>query len=321
MRLFLMSTLLVALVSLGAQAQTNPFRAKLKGLPSYTVEYSYGGDMSGTGKTSSADDRFASSETRTGKFFGKQTTTSTWSMTDGDFIWSADLEKKTGLKSVNPLPSMAKAYDDLDRDGKARFTSNMKEMMQFVTRAFPGMPFDGEKKGTRTYAGESCELTEMGSFSFCTMKSAPIVLYSAGSFMCVNFEQTATSVRRSSDPSLFQVPADVKWTENLDRARADSGARAFIGQFASQAMTDSIAKAKAEMAAKSGNASNGQQAQMTPEQQKQMCDALKNFSISTAFNNAMKNALNQAKNDAINGAAEGAANKLKRGLGGLIKRP
>ncbi|MEO5799180.1 MAG: hypothetical protein ABIZ70_14590 [Gemmatimonadales bacterium] len=320
MRNLLTSALLVALIPATTHAQGNPFRAKLKGLPTYTVEYSYGGDMTGTGKSSSGDDRFASAETRTGKFFGKQTTTSTWSMTDADFIWSADLEKKTGMKSVNPLPSMAKAYDDLDRDGKARFTANMKEMMQFVTRAFPGMPFDGEKKGTRTYAGESCDLTEMGAFSFCTMKSAPIVLYSAGSFMCVNFEQTATSVRRSSDASLFQVPADVKWTENLDRARADSGARAFIGQFASQAMTDSIAKAKSEMAAKSGNAGSGQQ-QMTPEQQKQMCDALKNFSISTAFNNAMKNALNQAKNDAINGAVEGAANKVRRGLGGLIKRP
>lgn len=318
MRLIATSALFVALIPVAGNAQANPFKAKLKGLPSYTVEYSYGGDMTGTGKSSSGDDRFAATETRTGKFFGKQTTTTTWSMTDAEFIWSADLEKKTGLKSVNPLPSMARAYDELDRDAKARFTANMKEMMQFVTRAFPGMPFEGEKKGTRTYAGESCELTEMGSFSFCTMKSAPIVLYSAGSFMCVNFEQTATSVRRSSDASLFQVPADLKWTESIDRAHADSGARAFVGQFASQAMTDSIAKARTEMAKSDGA---GNQPQMTPDQQKQMCDAIKNFSLSAALNNAMKNALNQAKNEAINGAVEGAANKVKRGLGGLIRRP
>lgn len=319
MRRIVASMLLVCLLPLAGQAQTNPFKTRLKGLSSYTVEYSYGGDMTGTGKSSSSEDRFAATETRTGKFFGKKTTTTNWSMTDPDFMWVADLDKKTGVKSVNPLVSMAKAYDDLDRDGKARFTSNMKEMMQFVSRAFPGMPFEGEKKGTRTYAGESCELTEMGSFSFCTMKSAPIVLYSSGSFLCVNFEQTATKVSRSSDPALFVPPTDVKWTENIDRARADSGARAFVGQFASQAMSDSIAKARAEIE-KQGAASGGQQ-QVTPEQQQQVCNALKNFSLSTAMNNALKDALNEAKNEAIKGAAEGAVNKVRRGLGGLLKRP
>jgi hypothetical protein len=318
MRRLAVSVLLVSLAPLGVQAQANPFKMKLKGLPTYTVEYSYGGDMTGTGKSSSGDDRFASSETRTGKFFGKATTTSNWMMTDPEFIWNADITKKTGTKSVNPLPSMAKAYDELDRDGKARFQSNMRAMMQFVTAAFPGMPFEGEKKGTRTYAGESCDLTEMGSFTFCTMNSAPIVLYSSGSFMCVNFEQTATRVSRASDPALFQPPADIQWTENINRARADSAANALVAQLSSQALTDSLAKANA-----SANASTGADSmpKLTPEQQKQMCDALKNFSLSTALNNAMKNALDQAKNDAVNAAVQGAASKIKKGFGGLIRRP
>lgn len=314
--------LLLTLLPAAARAQANPFKTKLKGLPSYTVEYSYGGDMTGTGRTTSADDRFATTQTRTGKFFGKTSTTASWSMTDAEYIWTADLDKKNGVKSVNPLPSMAKAYDDLDRVGKARFASNMKEMMQFVTRAFPGIPFEGEKKGTRSYAGESCELTEMGSFSFCTMKSAPVVLYSSGSFLCVNFEETATKVSRTSDPTLFEPPAGIKWTENLDRARADSAARAMVGQLASKELADSLAKAKAELAkANAGNPNAAAAPAMTPEQQKQMCDAIKNFSLSTAMNNALKNALNEAKNEAVKGAVDGAAKKVKRGLGGLLRRP
>jgi hypothetical protein len=312
--------LLSSLVPVVAQAQANPFKLKLQGMPSYTVEYTYGGDMTGTGRTTSGDGKFATTQTRTGKFFGKTTTTTSWTMTDADYVWVADFDKKTGVKSVNPLPSMAKAYDDLDRDGKARFTSNMREMMQFVTKAFPGMSFEGEKKGTRSYAGESCELTELGGFSFCTMKSPPIVLYSSGSFMCIKFEETATKVSRSVDPTLLEPPAQIQWTENLDRARADSGARAFVGQMASQAMADSIAKAKAELA-KNKTAGADSMPQMTPEQQKQMCDAIKNFSLSTAMNNALKNALKEAKDEAVKGAAEGAANKLKKGLGGLIRRP
>ena len=321
MRRIVACVLLASLAPLAGHAQANPFKLKLKGLPSYTVEYSYGGDMTGTGRTSSSDDRFASTQTRTGKFFGKTTTTNTWSMTDAEYVWSADIGKKTGLKSVNPMPSMVKAYDDLDRDGKSRFTSNMHDMMQFVTQAFPGMPFEGEKKGTRSYAGESCELTELGGFSYCTMKSAPIVLYSSGSFLCVKFEQTATKVSRSSDPTLFEPPADIKWTEALDRARADSAAHAFIGQFASQAMSDSIAKAKAELAKAKPAAGGGNTQQMSPEQQQQMCDAIKNFSLTTAMNNAMKSALNEAKDAAIRAAKEGATNKFRKGLGGLLRRP
>lgn len=323
MRRFAALLLLPLLAPVVAPAQANPFKLKLKGMPAYTVEYSYGGDMTGTGKTSSDNDRFASTETRTAKFFGKTSTTTNWTMTDPEYIWSADITKKTGVKSVNPLPSMAKAYDDLDREGKARFQSNMRDMMQFVTQAFPGMSFEGEKKGTRSYAGESCELTQLGAFSFCTMNSPPIVLYSSGSFMCVNFEQTATKVSRASDAALFQPPADVKWTEDLNAARADSAAHAFIGQLASQAMTDSLAKVKAEAAKANANAPAGADSaqKLTPEQQKQMCDALKNFSLSSALNSALKNALDQAKHDVVNAAVEGAASKIKKGFGGLIKRP
>ena len=140
--------------------------------------------------------------------------------------------------------------------------------------------------------------------------------------LCVNFEETATKVSRASDPTLFEPPAGIKWTENLDRARADSAARAMVGQLSSQAMADSLAKAKAELAKASAQTNNGAAApEMTAEQKKQMCDAIKNFSLSTAMNNAMKSALNDLKNEAIKGAAEGAANKVRRGLGGLIRRP
>lgn len=321
MRRFVCCALLASAAAPALAAQGNPFKLQLKGLPNYTVEYAYGGDMSGTGRTTSGDSRFASMQTRTGKFFGKTSTTSTWSMTDPEYIWTADVDKKTGTKSVNPLPSMAKAYDDLDGAGKARFHSNMEGMMQFVTRAFPGMSFRGEKKGTRTYAGESCELTELGGFSYCTMSSTPVTLYASGTFLCIAFEETATKVSRSSDASLFEPPAGIKWTEELDRPHADSMARAFVGRMASQELADSIAKARSEAASHG----NGNAQQMTPEQQKQMCDALKNFSLSKAMNDAFKevvaSAAKEAKDEAIQGAKDDAKNKIKRGLGGLIKRP
>lgn len=291
--------------ALPAAAQGNPFKFPLRALPAYTVEYSYGGDMTGTGRATSGGDRMASTQTVTAKFFGKTSTTTNWSLTDPEVIWNADLDKKKGTKMVNPLPSMAKAYDELDGAGKARFQENIQSMSAFVTRALPGTPFEGKTTGTKTIAGESCTVKQFGAFTFCTMDKAPVALYSAGSMFCVDFEQTATSVSRSTDATLFEPPAGIKWTEDLDRARADSSARAWIQQLASKELADSLAAAKAK--AKEAGAGEGE---MTPEQQKQMCDALKNFDLGKAMSNAFKNAM-----------ADAGKNALKSGLRGLIKRP
>lgn len=291
--------------ALPAAAQGNPFKFPLRALPAYTVEYSYGGDMTGTGRATSGGDKMASTQTVTAKFFGKTSTTTNWSLTDPEVIWNADLDKKKGTKMVNPLPSMAKAYDELDGAGKARFQENIQSMSAFVTRALPGTPFEGKTTGTKTIAGESCTVKQFGAFTFCTMDKAPVALYSAGSMFCVDFEQTATSVSRSTDATLFEPPAGIKWTEDLDRARADSSARAWIQQLASKELADSLAAAKAK--AKEAGAGEGE---MTPEQQKQMCDALKNFDLGKAMSNAFKNAM-----------ADAGKNALKSGLRGLIKRP
>ena len=302
-------------IALPVAAQGNPFKLVLRGLPAYTVDYTFAGDMVGTGRSTAGGDRMASTQTVTAKFFGKTSTNSTWSLTDPEVVWSADLDKKSGSKMVNPLPSMAKAYDDLDAAGRARFHDNMRSMAQFVTRALPGVPLAGTKKGSRTIAGESCEVTEFGSFTFCLMAKPPVALYSAGSLLCVDFEQTATKVERSSDAALFEPPAGIKWSEDLDRTKADSAARAWVQQLASQAMADSLAKARAEyQAAPSG----GGEAQMTPEQKKQMCDALKNFDLGKAMKNAFATALKEAaKNEAKGAVMKGLGGKL----GGLIRKP
>jgi hypothetical protein len=301
-----LAPLLAVVLAFPAAAQQNPFDLALKNLPAYTVDYTMAGDMTGSGRSTSGGNRMASTQTVTGKFFGKSSTSTTWSLTDPEVIWSADIGKKSGTKTVNPLPMMAKAYDDLDAAGRARFHDNMRSMMQFVTRALPGIPLEGQRKGTRTIAGESCEVTEMGSFTFCTMPKLPVTLYSSGSLLCVNYEQTATAVSKSTDAALMEPPAGIKWTEELDRPRADSAARAWVQQLASKELADSLAKARAEYQA----ATDGGEAQMTPEQQKEMCEALKNFNLGKAMKNAFGNAFKDA-----------AKESLKGGLRGLIRRP
>ena len=138
-RMMLSATLLAAaVVAHPASAQGNPFQARYDALPTITVTYSDSGDMSGSARTTADGSRLARWSAVSGKFLGRTTNDTTWSMCTPDTIWSADLNRKTGTVSVNPLPAMHKAYDDLDGDSKARFQSNVAAMAQFVDPGAPG---------------------------------------------------------------------------------------------------------------------------------------------------------------------------------------
>ncbi len=312
-RIMLSATLLAAAVAVRpAGAQGNPFQARYDALPAITVTYSYTGDMSGSGKTTADNRRLASWTAVSGKFFGKSSNDTTWSLSTPDTIWNADLDKKTGTVSVNPLPAMHQAYDNLDGDSKTRFHANVAAMAQFVTQALKGIPLGGQPKEMKTIAGESCELTSLGMFSFCTMKTAPIVLYSSGSILCVHYEETATTVTHTADASLFQVPDHIKWSQLLDKARADSMAGAWVKYLASKELSDSIAKARQEYEKKAAGNDQAQATptpgdtaqQISPEDQKKMCDALKNYSLSTALNDAWKSFLKESAQNAGRAAAD-----------------
>ncbi len=323
MRPILLGLLAAGTMPLAAQAPPNPFAFKFSGLPSYTVDYSYGGDMSGTGRITSSGDRVAEVSSTSGRFFGQPSTSETWQLVTPEEIWNADLAKKTGTKVVNPLPFMEQAYDDLSRADKERVHASMKEMMAFVSRALPSTPFGGPPVREETIAGERCEVQEWGSFSFCTLPQLPIVLKSTGSMLCVSFEQTATAVTRSSDAALMSAPAGIRWSEELNRAKADSAARAWVGQLASQELADSLANARRQM--EQAGLTSDQSAGLTPE----MCDALKEFSLSKAMGDAFAQAFDEivadvareVKDEAVAEAKNEARNAVRGGLRGIIRRP
>ncbi len=300
-----------AAIATRAAGQGNPFQAKYSGLPTLTITYSYTGDMTGSARSTTDGNRTANWSSYTARFLGKTSNDSSWGMTTPDTIWTADLGHKTGTVSVNPLPSMSKAWNGLDAESKARFQSNMKAMAQFVAQALPGVPLTGTPKETRTIAGESCELTDWGAFAFCTMKTAPVTLYSKGSLFCVNYEETATAVTHQADPSLFQVPSNIKWKQMLNRQQTDSMAQAWVRTLASKELADSIAKAQQKMQQEHQNGASSQTAaassdtvQMSPEDQKKVCDKLRNFTLATALNDAWHSFLDESAKNAGRAAAD-----------------
>jgi hypothetical protein len=323
----------LTLVACPLLAQDNPFKLPKSKLAAMQVTYAYAGDMQGIGEKAISKDRIVSHESTTSKFFGKTTTTDQWTMFTPEWNYTADLDKKTGLKRPNVLPYMEKAYDDLDGDSKKRLHQNMQDMAQMMSKAFGSQAlWSGEKIGTtKTYAGETCEEHTFGSFSVCSMKDAPAVpLHVQGSLLCVNFEQTATAVKKGEPPSsAFEPPAGIDFKDDTSMHNPDSLAHGFVNYLASQQLADSIAKAKAEMAKQQPTASNastttGQPRELTPEekeQQRQACEALKNFDLGKTMSNAGKSIVNEAVHEAVEEKKAEEKEKAKNKIKGFIKKP
>ncbi len=330
---------LVAALALAASpllAQDNPFKLPKNKVSAIQVTYAYAGDMQGTAEKAISKDRIVSHETSTSKFFGKTTTTDSWSLFTPEWNYTADLTKKTGTKMPNVLPYMEKAYNDLDGASKQRLHQNMQDMAQMISRAFGSQAlWSGEKTGTtKTYAGETCEEHTFGGFSVCSMKDAPAVpLHMQGSLLCVDFEETATSVKKGEPPaSAFEPPAGIDFKSDTTMSNPDSLARGFVGYLASQQLADSIAKAKAEMekqqqetTAANANASTGSEPrEMTPEekaQAKAACESLKNFDLGKTMANAGKSIVNEAVNEAVEEKKAELHNDAKNKIKKMIKKP
>lgn len=315
--------LALAIVSSGA-AQPNPFKVakiNLKG----EVTYVLGGDQTGTAQVAFDGDRYLSRSEGQIKMMGKTTKSSTWTLVTADSMYTADLEKKEGTAMPNLLPLYARAYDQLDGGGKQRFHQNIKEMGGLMTKAFGvgSLGSLGEKLADETVAGEVCENRKFMSFTVCSMKRGPgVMLKSSGDLICYRFEQTATAVSLTAPAAaVFAKPADVKFAPLPPSVDPDSAARGFVGYLASQALTDSLVAAKAELEkAKTEAAAEGKPTEMTKEdkeQMKQACEMLKNFDMGSVLANAWGAMKKEMANAAVGAAKQSATNKLK----GLIKKP
>jgi hypothetical protein len=212
-------------------AQQNPFKPPKPAVQKFEVTSILTGDMKGNVLLAMDGDRMVRVSADTMKMMGKTSHNSTWNLTTPDSVWHADLAKKTGTVSPNMLPYMAEAYDNLDGDGKKRFTQNIADLATMMSKAFNiGQINSGEKLGTKTYAGHECEERKFGGFTVCQIEKTPIVLHTAGKLLCLNFEETATSVRLgSASPALFNPPADVKFQSDTSMSRPDSVANGFVG--------------------------------------------------------------------------------------------
>jgi hypothetical protein len=304
-------------------AQQNPFKLPKSPLKGADITYELTGDMKGTASVGVDGDRFVRRSQTTMKMMGKTITADDWSLVTPDSSYHADLTRKQGFVMPNLLPHMARAYDGLDGGSKKRFHQNMNDMATMVSRAFNlGSLSAGEKLGKKSYAGQECEERKVGGFTFCTMEKTPVVLHTSGTLVCLNFEETASKVSLTAPAGdVFAKPADITWKVDPNMRRPDSMAMGFVGYMASQELTDSLAKAKAELEkARADAAAKGQPAEMTPEAQASMqaaCQMMRDIDMGKV----MAGAADAWKKAMANAAKDAAKNAAVGGLKGLIKKP
>jgi hypothetical protein len=301
-------------------AQPNPFKVAKPDIRGASIAYAMTGDMTGTATAVYDGDRYLRASNTTVKIMGSSTTVNDWTLTTADSVWRADLTKKEGTVGPNMIPVMARAYDDLDKDGKKRFHQNMQDMSALLGRAFGfGNLNSGETLGTRTIAGQECEERKFGDISVCQMKKAPIALHTQASLMCMKFEETATEVQLAPPPAdKFAPPADVVFTLDPNASKADSVARGFVGYLSSQQLADSLAKAKEAMGTAGSGQTNAQE--MTPEQKanaQAACEAFKSIDM----NKVMADAANAWQRAMVEAMKNEAKNQATKGIKGLIKKP
>lgn len=318
----------LAAAALPAAAQQNPFKLPKSGIKNAAVTYHMSGDMAGTAMFALDGDKAVRRSTSTTKMMGKTSSSDTWTLTTPDSIYLADVTKKQGTVAPNLVPYLAKAYDGLDGDGKKRLHQNMQDMAAMMSKVFSlGSINSGEKIGTKTYAGQECEEKKFGGFTVCTMTKAPIVLHTQASIVCVNYEETAIEVKLGGSTGAdFSAPAGVVFTPDKHLQYPDSTAKGYVAYLSSQQLADSIAKAKADLAAAQAAhpGAAGEPPKLTPEQQAQMqkaCETMKNLDVGKMIADASAQAMNQmadaAKQAAIDAAKNAAADKVKS----VFKKP
>lgn len=320
---------LVVCAAAPAAAQPNPFKIpKSNSIKGAEVTYALTGDAAGSSKVAYDGERMMRRQNSTMKMMGKTSTIDTWTLTTPDSVFNADLAKKQGTVMPNMLPLMAKAYDDLDGDGKKRFHSNMSEMGSVFAKGFGLNNISaGEKLGEKTYAGQECEERKLGPILVCNMTKAPIMLHSQVGLACLKFEETATEVKLgSTSADAFTPPAGIVFQPDKNVTQPDSAAHALVNRMASQEMTDSIARMKfvADSLKAAGGAGAGEMPKMTPEQEAAMqkaCETFKNLDIGKVIADAANDAMKQLAASAKQAAIDAGKNAVNQKIQGVFKKP
>ena len=206
-------------------SENNPWERKLP-FEKATIQYTLSGTENGTEALYIRDYGKESATYHKGvnTMMGKSMQIDTINILNPDWMYTFDLVKKTGKKSVNPQKYMIEEYNKLSSAEKDQVMKNAKEMGVNVTSGMGGkLEINAEK-----ILGYDCDrATVMGSTVY-SIHETGIPLKIDTKIMGISMQKAATEVKKgSADAKYFELPAGI--TPQVD-PEGDAMARSMAQQ-------------------------------------------------------------------------------------------
>jgi len=179
-----------------------------------------------------------------------------------EWSYHFDLTEGTGTKNVNPEKYMIEEYNKLSKAEQKRVSENGEKMGVSVAEGFGGKV----QQNAKEILGYSCDRTEMMGSVVYSIHGSGLPLLVETNMMGMNMKIEATSVNKGKvADSFFQFPQGI---EPVFDQQSDAVAREMARQ------TIAMLKDPESGEKRSGPAMQGQQKQMSPEDQEQMQQAM-----------------------------------------------
>ncbi len=221
LRILILNLLITAPVLAGE----NPWDTRLP-FKNATINYSITGSENGseTLYIRNYGKEQATYRNTTTKIFFMTTKTETIRIVTPEWIYTIDMQEKTGKKSVNPTKYMIEEYNSLSRSDRKKLIKNSEKLGQ---SAINGTQGEIEKNATKIL-GYSCDkISFMGSTIYMINKTG-LPLKSETSVAGMNFQSIATRIDKNSAPkNVFIPPAGIKLEHDPE---ADQMARTIAKQ-------------------------------------------------------------------------------------------
>ncbi len=260
---FLFGVLLLVLLPLAVSAgDKSPWEKKLP-FKNATIHYTISGVENGSEVTYIRDygREVVTYHTTKTTMMGMTMVNETVDITTPDWIYQFDLTERTGTKIVNPEKYMIEEYNKLSKAEKKRVRENGEKMGVSMAEGFSGNVQQNVKK----ILGYNCDRAEVMGTVVYSIHGSGIPLLVESNMMGVNMKVEATSVDEGRvKDKYFQFPEGIE-------ARYDPQSDVVAREMAKQ----TIAMLKnPESVKKQGAMPQGQEQQMSPEDQQQMQQAM-----------------------------------------------
>ena len=208
MKQILILLTLILLSTTALAKEINPWEQKLP-FKEAIISYKISGTQTGSstlylkdyGKTA------ALFRNATTKILGMSHQENTLNLTTREWVYSIDLNDKTGMKQVNPEKYLIEEFNKLSVAKQKKVAANAEKFgISFVT----GM--DGQvEKNAKKILGYNCDKITMMGTTVYSISNIGLPLKTQSNMMGMKFKETATEIKKTSVPATkFMVPDGIK---------------------------------------------------------------------------------------------------------------